>query len=150
LNNQERCVYGPTTDVVERKKLSIQVPRYIEAKSRCKKTVSAHEHAVREFVEWVRKPKRGRGLVYVDEISKPVLHRFFEYLVDGEEDDDGPANYPFAAVIKIKLMRVDSFVWYSVLNLGRDPSLRKTTSVNSRAAESLRFIPGKNWTRCSP
>ena len=52
LNNQERRVHDPTTDVVERKKLSVEVPRYIEAKSGCRKTVSAHEHAVTEFLAW--------------------------------------------------------------------------------------------------
>lgn len=51
LNNRERSVYDPTTNVVDRKTLSVEVPRCIEAKSGCKKTVSAHEHAVREFLE---------------------------------------------------------------------------------------------------
>jgi len=54
LNNQERRVHDPTTDVVERKKLSVEVPRYIEAKSGCRKTVSAHEHAVTEFLAWAK------------------------------------------------------------------------------------------------
>ncbi len=148
LNNRDRRVYDPTTDVVERKKLSVEVPRYLEAKSGCKKTVSAHEHAVREFLEWAKKPKRGRGLVYVDEISKALLRRFFEYLVDGDEDDDGPANHPFTAAFKV--MRVTrSFARYSVLSRGRGQSPRKTTSANSRAAEFLRSTPGKIWTRCS-
>jgi integrase len=124
LNNRDRRVSDPTTDVVERKKLSVEVPRYIEAKSGCKKTVSAPEHAVREFLEWARKPKRGRGLVYVDEISKPVLRRFFEYLVDGEEEDDGPANHPFTTAFKV--MRVNSFV-RAVLGLepGKGPVTKK-------------------------
>ncbi len=124
LDNQERRVYDPTTDVVERKKLSVEVPRYIEAKSGCKKTVSAHEHAVKEFLEWAKKPKRGRGLVYVDEISKPLLRRFFEYLVDGDEDDDGPANHPFTAAFKV--MRINSFV-RAVLGLepGKGPVTKK-------------------------
>lgn len=124
LNNRDRRVYDPTTDVVERKKLSVEVPRYLEAKSGCKKTVSAHEHAVREFLEWAKKPKRGRGLVYVDEISKALLRRFFEYLVDGDEDDDGPANHPFTAAFKV--MRVNSF-FRAVLGLepGKGPVTKK-------------------------
>jgi hypothetical protein len=61
LNNRDRRVHDPTTDVVERKKLSVEVSRYIEAKSGCKKTVSAHEHAVREFLAWAKEPKKGRG-----------------------------------------------------------------------------------------
>ncbi len=124
LNNRDRRVYDPTTDVVERKKLSVEVPHYIEAKSGCKKTVSAHEHAVKEFLEWAKKPKRERGLVYVDEISKPVLRRFFDYLVDGDEEDDGPANHPFTAAFKV--MRVNSFV-RAVLGLepGKGPVTKK-------------------------
>lgn len=124
LNNRDRRVCDPTTNVVERKKLSVEVPRYIEAKSGCKKTVSAHEHAVREFLEWAKMPKKGRGIVHVDEISKPLLRRFFEYLVDGEEDDDGPANHPFTAAFKV--MRVNSFV-RAVLGLepGKGPVTKK-------------------------
>ena len=123
LNNRDRRVYDPTTDVVERK-LSVEVPRYIEAKSGCKRTVSAHEHAVREFLEWAKKPKRERGLVYVDEISKPVLRRFFEYLVDGDEDDDGSANHPFTAAFKV--MRVNSFVRTTLgLEPGKGPVTKK-------------------------
>jgi integrase len=124
LNNRDRRVYDPTTDVVERKKLSVEVPRYIEAKSGCKKTVSAHEHAVKEFLAWAKKPRKGRGLVYVDEISKALLRRFFEYLVDGDEDDDGPANHPFTAAFKV--MRVNSFV-RTVLGLepGKGPVTKK-------------------------
>jgi len=124
LNNRDRRVHDPTTDVVERKKLSVEVPRYIEARSGCKKTVSAHEHAVREFLAWAKKPKRGRGLVYVDEISKPLLRRFFEYLMDGDEDDDGPANHPFTAAFKV--MRINSFVRATLgLEPGKGPVTKK-------------------------
>jgi integrase len=124
LNNRDRRVYDPTRDIVERKKLFVEVPRYIEAKSGCKKTVSAHEHAVREFLEWAKKPKKGRGLVYVDEISKALLRRFFEYLVDGDEDDDGPANHPFTAAFKV--MRVNSFVRAALgLEPGKGPVTKK-------------------------
>ena len=61
LNNRDRRVHDPTTDVVERKKLSVEVPRYIEAKSGCKKTVSAHEHAVTEFVNVGKQAEEGKG-----------------------------------------------------------------------------------------
>jgi len=124
LHSKDRRVYDPTTDVVERKKLSVEVPRYIEAKSGCRKTVSAHEHAVKEFLEWAKMPKKGRGLIYVDEISKPLLRRFFEYLVDGDEDDDGPANHFFTAAFKV--MRINSFV-REVLGLepGKGPVTKK-------------------------
>jgi hypothetical protein len=45
---------------------------------------------VREFLASVKKPKIGRGLVYVDEFSKHWLRRFVECPVDGDEDDVGP------------------------------------------------------------
>jgi len=38
------------------------------------------------------KPKKGGRIIYVDEVTKPVLRKFFDYLVDGDEDNDGPAN----------------------------------------------------------
>ena len=78
---------------MERKKLSIEATRYIDAKSGCKKTVSAHDHAVTEFVTWAKKPKKEGDSYFVDEVSKTMLRRYFDYLVDGEEDDDGPANH---------------------------------------------------------
>lgn len=124
LNNRDRRVDDPTTDVVERKELSVEVPRYVEAKSGCKKTVSAHEHVVTEFVAWARKPKKGRGLVFVDEVTKSILRRFFEFLVDGEEDDDGPTNHVFTAAIKV--MRVNSFVRATLgLEPGKGPVTKK-------------------------
>ena len=124
LNNRDRRVNDPTTDVVERKKFSVEVPRYIEAKSGCKKTRSAHEHAVTEFVTWANKPKKGRGLVFVDEVSKTILRRYFEFLVDGEEDDDGPANHPFTAAMKV--MRINSFVRATLgLEAGKGPVTKK-------------------------
>ncbi len=109
---------------MERKKFSVEVPRYIEAKSGCKKTRSAHEHAVTEFVTWANKPKKGRGLVFVDEVSKTILRRYFEFLVDGEEDDDGPANHSFTAAMKV--MRISSFVRANLgLEAGKGPVTKK-------------------------
>lgn len=46
LSNRHRDVSDPTEKDSTRKKLSIEATHYIEAKSGCKKTVSAHEHAV--------------------------------------------------------------------------------------------------------
>ena len=43
----------------------------------------------------------------MDEITKPLLRQFFDYLVDGNEDDDGPENTPFTAAHKV--MKVNSF-----------------------------------------
>ena len=124
LNNRDRRVPDPTTDVVERKKLSIEATRYIDAKSGCKKTVSAHDHAVTEFVTWAKKPKKERGLVFVDEVSKTMLRRYFDYLVDGEEDDDGPANHVFTSAVKV--MRVNSFVRSALgLEPGKGPVTKK-------------------------
>jgi integrase len=50
--------------------------------------------------------------------------RFFDYLVDGDEDDDGPANCPFTAALKI--MRINSFV-RSALHLepGKGPATKR-------------------------
>jgi site-specific recombinase XerD len=40
-------------------------------------------------------------------LAKPLLRKFFNYLVDGNEEVDGPENTPFTAVHK--LMKVNSF-----------------------------------------
>ena len=71
-----------------------------------------------------QRPKKGRGLVYVDEVIKSILRRFFEYLFDGEDDHDGPAKYPFTAAMKV--MRVNSFV-RAILGLepGKGPLTKK-------------------------
>ncbi len=110
---------------MERKKLSVEVPRYIEAKAGCRKTVSVHEHAVNEFFEWAKKPKRGRrGGLRRRDLEGVAPHRLFEYLVDGDEDDDGPANHTFTAAFKV--MGVNSFV-HAVLGLepGKGPVTNK-------------------------
>lgn len=89
LSNRHRDVCDQTEKGSTRKKFSIEATPYIEAKSGCQKTVLAPEHAVTEFVTWANKPKKGRGLVFVDDVTKSTLRRFFEFLVDGEEGDDG-------------------------------------------------------------
>lgn len=107
LNNRHRNVADPTVAAVVRKKLADEIPSYLEAKSGCKKTVSAHRLALTEFQGWVTQQKKGRGIRYVDEITKPLLRQFFDYLVDGNEDEDGPENTPFTAAHKV--MKVNSF-----------------------------------------
>jgi integrase len=124
LSNQHRQVTDPTQNGIAQKKLAVEVAPYIAAKSGCRKTVSAHRQAVSEFQQWAARPKNGRGIIYVDEITKPLLRKFFDYLVDGDEDEDGPANCPFTAALKI--MRVNCFV-RSVLHLepGKGPATKR-------------------------
>ncbi|MFY9909320.1 MAG: site-specific integrase [Candidatus Sulfotelmatobacter sp.] len=107
LNNRHRNIADPTVVAVARKKLADEILSYLEAKSGCKKTVSAHRLALTEFQRWATQQKKGRGIRYVDEITKPLLRQFFDYLVDGNEDDDGPENTPFTAAHKV--MKVNSF-----------------------------------------
>jgi len=107
LNNRHRNIADPTVAAAARKKLADEIPSYLEAKSGCKKTVSAHRLAVTEFQGWATQQKKGRGIRYVDEITKPLLRQFFNYLVDGNEDEDGPENTPFTAAHKV--MKVNSF-----------------------------------------
>jgi hypothetical protein len=107
LDNKWTRVADPTVAAVVRKKLADEIPSYLEAKSGCKKTVSAHRLALTEFQGWATQQKKGRGIRCVDEITKPLLRQFFDYLVDGNEDEDGPANTPFTAAHKV--MKVNSF-----------------------------------------
>ena len=124
LHNPHSQVAGSTNNGIARKKLTLEAALYLEAKSGSKKTVGAHKQAVREFQQWDIKSKKGRGIIYADEITKPLLRRFYDYLVDGDEDEDGPANCPFTAAFKV--MRVNAFV-RSVLNLepGKGPATKK-------------------------
>jgi len=107
LNNRHYNVIDPTLEAVARKRLDKEISGYIQAKSGCNKTVSAHRYALTEFQEWATQPKKGDGIKYVDEITKPMLRQFFNYLVDGNEDEDGPENTPFTAAGKV--MKVNSF-----------------------------------------
>ncbi len=104
LNNRHRNVPDPTL-VENRKELHAEIRAYLNEKSGCTKTVSAHTHALTEFQSWAKHKKR--GIFFVDEITKALLKKFFEYLVDGDDDDDGPENSPFTAAHK--LMKVNSF-----------------------------------------
>jgi site-specific recombinase XerD len=97
-----------------RKKLADEILAYIDAKSGCKKTVSAHRLALMEFQTWATQQKGGHAIQYVYEITKPLLRRFFEQLVDGDEEEDGSENTPFTAAHKV--MKVNAF-YRAVFNL---------------------------------
>jgi hypothetical protein len=124
LSNRHRQVADPTSVDSGRKKLGFEVRRYLDDKSGCKKTLSAHQHALLEFQEWATARKNGRDIAYVDEIDKRLLRRFFEFLVDGDEEEDGPANCPFTAAHKV--MKVNAFC-RSVYDLepGKGPVTKK-------------------------
>jgi len=107
LNNRHRNIADPTVAAAARKKLADEIPSYLEAKSGCKKTVSAHRLAVTEFQGWATQHKEGRGIQFVDEITKSLLRKFFNFLVDGNEEEDGPENTPFTAAHKV--MKINSF-----------------------------------------
>lgn len=107
LNNRHRNVTDPTVAAASRKRLDAEIPSYLEAKSGCKKTVSAHRLALTEFEAWATQQKEGRGIQFMDEITKSLLRKFFNFLVDGNEEEDGPENSPFTAAHK--LMKVNSF-----------------------------------------
>ena len=117
LNNRHRNIADPTAPAAAQKKLGDEIPSYLEAKSGCPKTVSAHRLALTEFQRWATLPEKGRrGIQFVDEITKPLLKKFFAYLVDGNEEEDGPENTPFTAAHK--LMKVNSF-YRAVFHLER-------------------------------
>ena len=108
LNNRHRNIADPTAPVAAQKKLADKIPLYLDGKSGCKKTVSAHRLALTEFQAWATQQEKGRrSIQFVDEITKPLLKKFFDYLVDGNEENDGPENTPFTAAHK--LMKVNSF-----------------------------------------
>ena len=71
-----------------------------------------------------KEAEKGKGLVFVDDVTTSILRRFFEFLVNGEEDDDGPANHPFTAAMKV--MRISSFVRATLgLEPGKGPVTKK-------------------------
>jgi integrase len=107
LNNRQYNVTDPTTEAASRKRLDKEISSYLDSKSGCKKTRSAHRHALTEFQDWATRQNKFRDIRYVDEITKPLLRSLFDYLVDGDEDEDGPENTPFTAAGKI--MKVNSF-----------------------------------------
>jgi integrase len=107
FSNRHRNVADPTAEAAALKKLDQEIEAYLASKSGCKKTRSAHSHALIEFQEWATQQKKGRGIRYVDEITKPLLRSYFDYLVDGDEDEDGPENVPFTAAGKV--MKLNAF-----------------------------------------
>jgi len=109
LNNRQRNGSDPTVETAARKKLADEILTFIDAKSGCGKTVSAHRLALTEFQAWAERHK----VKYVDEVTKPLLKRFFEHLVDGD-GEDGSENTPVTAAHKV--MNVNAF-YRSVFNL---------------------------------
>ncbi len=95
LNNRQHNVVDPTT-AAPRLTISEQIPLYLDAKSGCKKTISAHRLALKEFMGFAAE----QHVAYVDEITKAMMHRFYEELLDG-------GNTPFTAANKI--LKVNSF-----------------------------------------
>jgi hypothetical protein len=89
LNNRKAHRVSDPTTTPDRLTLSDHIRRYLAEKSGCAKTLSAHRLALTEFQAWAQK------IQYVDEITKPLLRKFFEYLVDDDEDDG--TNTPFTA-----------------------------------------------------
>jgi integrase len=88
-------VSDPTT-APARPEIYGQIPLYLDAKSGCAKTLSAHRLALREFAGYAA----GQHIAYVDEIAKPHMHKFYDELVGG-------GNTPFTAARKI--LKVNSF-----------------------------------------
>jgi hypothetical protein len=73
--------------------------------------------ALTESQAWATQQEKGRrGILFVDEITKPLLKKFFDYLVDGNEEEGGPENTPFTAAHKV--MKVNSF-YRAVFHLER-------------------------------
>jgi hypothetical protein len=101
LSNRDIATKDPTIPA-NRKVLSVAIEAYLAAKSGCKKTLAAHTYALNQFRQWA-------GIKYVDEITKALLRRFFEHLVDDE-----PENSDFTAAWKI--LRINAF-YRSVLGL---------------------------------
>jgi hypothetical protein len=64
LNNRQRNVTDPTVGTTARKKLADEIPLYINAKSGCKKTVSAHRWRSRSS-KLGQHNKKGGGPFYV-------------------------------------------------------------------------------------
>jgi integrase len=94
-SREDHPVVDPTT-AKARPEIHQSVDLYLEAKSGCAKTLSAHTCALHEFREFCTDER----ITHVDEITKAHIHRFYEQLVR-----DG--NAPFTAANKI--LKVNSF-----------------------------------------
>jgi integrase len=95
-SKDDHPVVDPTT-AKSRPEIHRSVDLYLEAKSGCAKTLSAHTCALHEFREFCA----GEHITYVDQVSKAHMHRFYEQLVQG-------GNAPFTA--GLKLMRANQFL----------------------------------------
>jgi integrase len=115
LKNQNRPGVQDATLPDVRLPISAAVDLYVDSLTRCKRTRSAYEHAVREFEAWNSSLKNGGKKAFVEEIDKAHLARFFDYLVDDE-----PENCPYTAALK--LLRVNAFVRTTLkLDPGKGP-----------------------------
>ena len=101
-SRQTHPVQDPTT-AKPRPEVYPSVDLYLDSKSGCKKTLSAHRLALEEFRGFCAR----EGIAHVDEITKAHMHRFYEELVEG-------GNVPFTAANKI--LKINSF-YRTVLHL---------------------------------
>jgi hypothetical protein len=79
LSNRDIATIDPTVPS-DRRVLSVAIDAYLAEKSGCKKTVDAHTYALNQFRNWA-------VIRYIDEISKALLRRFFEYLARNIRED---------------------------------------------------------------
>ena len=103
---------------------------YLAAKSGCRKTLSAHRLALKEFREFCAV----EGVAHVDEISRALMHKFYEELLDG-------GNTPFTAANK--LLKVNSF--YRAV-MGLDPGKGIITKRDFKRALAVSRVP-ETYTR---
>ena len=88
----------PTVKYISaRLEIGIAIDSYLHGKAGCKKTLSAHRLALREFKEFAA----SQNTEFIDEMDAALLRRWYEDLTDGGE------NVPFTAANK--LLKVNSF-----------------------------------------
>jgi len=96
LNNcREHEVRDPTI-TTQRPGIEEQIPLYLDAKSGCPRTIIAHRLALRQFQNYCAIER----VDYVDEITKPIVRRWFDKLVAN-------GNSPLTAAIKV--LRANAF-----------------------------------------
>jgi hypothetical protein len=84
LKNQTRPGVQDPTKSDARAPITISVERYVESLTGSKRTKSAYGHAVREFAEWNSNLRNGNRKMFMEEIDKAQMARFFDFLVDDE------------------------------------------------------------------
>jgi len=88
LQNQSRPGVQDPTQPDKRLLISPSVELYLDSLTKSKGTKRAYAQVVREFAGWNASLKNGSKKAYVEEIDKPHLARFFDYLVDTLRSDD--------------------------------------------------------------